>query len=126
MNAACRHSLAMAATMVLTGILSAPTNATAQDGGVSEEAMKAGETLFLTNCRQCHGTKGTAGTPLKGNEKLENADFLITTILTGPGYMTDFADHLDDEQIALIATYVRNRWENAYGPVAPEAVTPLR
>lgn len=96
------------------------------EAGVSEETLQKGQELFVVNCRQCHGTKGTAGAPLKGNDNLEDPDFVVTTILTGPGYMTGFADHLDDEQIALLATFVRNSWGNGYGPVSPEAVAGLR
>lgn len=84
--------------------------------------MTTGEDLFLVNCRQCHGSKGTAGAPLAKNGKLEDAAFVARTIITGPGYMTAFGDHLSDDEIAAIATFVRNSWGNAYGSVDAAAV----
>ncbi|WP_304613778.1 c-type cytochrome [Paracoccus sp. (in: a-proteobacteria)] len=96
------------------------------DGPVSAEIMTVGEGLFRANCRQCHGSKGTAGVPLKENEKLADAYYLTGTILTGPGYMTGFAEHLDDTRIAAIASFVRNSWGNDYGAVTPQDVADLR
>ena len=96
------------------------------DGPVTAEIMAAGEGLFRANCRQCHGSKGTAGVPLKENEKLADAYYLTGTILTGPGYMTGFAEHLDDARIAAIASFVRNSWGNEYGAVTPQDVADLR
>ena len=40
--------------------------------------------------------------------------------------MTAFGEHLDDAQIAAIATFVRNSWGNDYGPVTPDEVAAAR
>lgn len=96
------------------------------DGPVTEALMTEGEGLFKRNCRQCHGSKGTAGVPLKDNEKVGDAFYLTSVILTGPGYMTEFAEALDDNQIAAIASFVRNSWGNEYGAVTPEDVASMR
>lgn len=98
----------------------------ATGGPVSAEILEAGEGLFRANCRQCHGSKGTAGVPLKNNEKLADAYYLTGTILTGPGYMTGFAEHLDDGRIAAIASFVRSSWGNDYGAVLPQDVADMR
>lgn len=105
-----------------------PALAQEGDGGgaAPEEVMTEGEGEFMVNCRQCHGTTGSAGVPLKENARLEDADYVVETILVGPGYMTAFDEHLEDGQIAAIATYIRNSWGNAYGPVTPEDVASVR
>lgn len=93
---------------------------------VPSETMAEGETLYLKNCRMCHGSKGTSGKRLAGNENLADAQYVAGTILVGPGYMTGFAEHLSDEEIALITTYVRNAWGHGYGLVQAAEVAPLR
>lgn len=93
---------------------------------VSAETLAQGEELYLKNCRLCHGTKGTSGKPLANNEMLESAEYVAGVILVGPGYMASFADHLSDEEIALITTYVRNAWGHSYGPVSADIVGALR
>ena len=93
---------------------------------VPSEVIAEGEALYLKNCRMCHGTKGTSGKRLAGNENLADADYVAGTILIGPGYMTPFAEHLSDEEVALITTYVRNAWGHAYGLVEAAEVAPLR
>jgi mono/diheme cytochrome c family protein len=104
----------------------AAENAPSGDVAIPAEVLAQGEKLYKKNCRFCHGTKGTSGKRLSGNEKLVDADYVAHVILVGPGYMTPFAEHLSDEEIALIVTYVRNAWGNAYGPVAAEDVAQLR
>lgn len=93
--------------------------------GDAEALVAAGEPLYLVNCRQCHGTKGTAGVPLAGNEKVY-PEWTASVILTGPGYMPAFDEVLSDEQIAAIATYVASSWGNDFGMVTPEDVGSLR
>lgn len=93
---------------------------------VTAAQMEAGEALYRKHCRFCHGTKGTSGKRLSGNEKVADAGYVAHVILVGPGYMTPFAEHLSDEEIATIATYVRNSWGNSYGPVESGEVSALR
>lgn len=93
---------------------------------VPAEAMEEGAALYKKNCRFCHGTKGTSGKRLAGNEMLADAEYVASVILTGPGYMTPFEEHLSDEEIALITTYVRNAWGHAYGPMQAADVAQLR
>ena len=105
---------------------SAGADADAAETPVSSSVMEQGEALYLKNCRLCHGSKGTSGKPLAGNEMLEDADYVASVILVGPGYMASFAEHLSDDEIAMIVTYVRNSWGHAHGPMAASDVAELR
>lgn len=96
------------------------------EGAVPAEVIAQGKDLYLKNCRLCHGSKGTSGKPLAGNAMLEDADYVASVILWGPGYMASFADHLSDDEIALLVTFVRNSWGHAYGPFAADDVARLR
>ncbi len=96
--------------------------AAATDPALSD-AIAAGKTLYLKNCRTCHGSKGTAGVPLAGNAKVQgDYGYLVWAIITGPGYMPEFGPALSDDQIAGIATYILNSWGNDYGIVTAENV----
>lgn len=88
--------------------------------------MEEGARQYKRHCRFCHGSKGTAGLRLKGNEKLRDGAFVAHAILVGPGYMTSFAGALTDDEIAIITTFVRNAWGNDYGPMTAEEVAKLR
>lgn len=94
--------------------------------GVTAEMMSQGEELFFKSCRRCHGMRGTAGVPLKGNENIADAYFLASMVINGRGYMPAMGEHLSDEQIALIGTFARNSWGNTYGVVTPEDVKDMR
>lgn len=88
-----------------------------------------GRTLFGTTCAACHGPagQGAQGPSLVGNaDALADDDFLAGTILHGFGYMPAFSARFDDEQVASIATYIRNAWGNEFGVVTPEDVAAQR
>ena len=124
-----RAASQIAVALSVLGVLAAPHAARAAEeaqAAIPAETMAEGESLYLKNCRLCHGTKGTSGKRLSGNESLADAEYVASTILLGPGYMTPFAEHLSDEEIALITTYVRNAWGHAYGAMEAAEVAPLR
>jgi mono/diheme cytochrome c family protein len=107
-----------------------PTTDAAADSAALDPELAAvieqGRTEYLKNCRACHGTKGTAGVPLAGNDKVEAGfDYLGWAIITGPGYMPELGV-LSDEQIAQISTYILNSWGNSYGIVTAEDISALR
>lgn len=122
------------------GPVTPETVAEAADQGASEAAAEVapadfdtlfaqGQTLFGTTCVACHGPagQGAQGPSLVGNaDALADGDFLAGTILHGFGYMPAFSARFDDEQIASIATYVRNAWGNEFGVVTPEDVAAQR
>lgn len=94
--------------------------------GITPQAMADGEKLFFQNCRRCHGMRGKAGVPLSGNQNIADPSYIASMIINGRGYMPALGEHLDDEQIALIATFARNSWGNAFGPVTPQDVKDMR
>lgn len=110
---------------------------------VSNAQMKMGENVYSANCTACHNSDGK-GIPnlaasLTGNSGLmaEDASSIITTILQGgrgavtvgnptSGAMPAFDWKLSDEQVAAVATYLRNSWGNAATAVPVEDVTESR
>jgi hypothetical protein len=57
---------------------------------------------------------------------LEDPTYLITVILNGRGGMPRFDTTYSDEQVAAIASYVRQEWENDAEPVTAEQVAAVR
>lgn len=92
--------------------------------------MEAGQSAYATNCAVCHGAEGAGqiGPGLADNDILERTDFVITRILNGfPEHgMPPFRTQLDDFEIAAIATFIRNSWDNDFGGVTQEEVMGLR
>ncbi len=119
---------------------------------VSAEKMKQGEIAYSARCVSCHQPTGLGtppapnadrahiSPPLVGNTVVQAQDpaTLINVILYGaheivqkenawpkmPGLELDFG--LDDNKIALIASYVRNSWGNQGDAVDPKDVTKQR
>jgi mono/diheme cytochrome c family protein len=106
-------------------------------------AMRAGKAIFFDACTACHlaGGKGQPRMfpPLPGSAMAQQHDptGLIHLILAGgrtaptpqhPTFQTmpSFAWKLNDQQVADVATYVRNSWGNRAPPVSADAVADLR
>ncbi len=106
-------------------------------------AMKRGAEIYSDACASCHLADGSGQPrffpPLKGNAMLQqqNPDGLIHLILAGgrtaptptrptPLSMASFAWKLDDRQIADVATYVRNTWDNRATAVSDQQVEHMR
>jgi len=103
--------------------------AAAGAAAVDQAVMSEGETVYLTNCAACHQPNGEGlGTfpALAGNDKLADVDFVIDRIVNGAGTMPGFGAQLDDQQVAAVATYIRNSWGNAFGPVTADEVAAKR
>lgn len=104
--------------------------APAGQGEATQALMEQGQTIFSSNCSSCHGAEGQGlvGPALAGNRYLQRTEGVITTILGGrPEHgMPSFAGQLDDQQIAAVATFIRNSWGNSFGPVTPEQVAEQR
>lgn len=92
--------------------------------------MTEGQQVFTANCAVCHGAEGQGqvGPAFVNNSNLGNTKTLIDTILGGiPDHgMPAWQDTLSDEQIAAVATFIRNSWGNGFGPVTPDQVTAQR
>jgi mono/diheme cytochrome c family protein len=90
----------------------------------------AGASVFLDNCATCHGEKGegNVGPKLDGNDWIAERSNIINQVLFGATDhgMPPFKDVLTDDQVAAVATYVRNSWSNSYGPVLPQSVASIR
>gem|GEM_PF-838521 len=92
--------------------------------------MAEGLTQFSRNCMACHGAEGQggAGPRLAGMQALSDTTFIAGAIIQGRTHhgMPAFGGILNDEEIAAVATYVRNAWGNDFGPVIAEEVGPVR
>ena len=105
--------------------------------------MANGEAIFVARCQGCHQPPGEPG-PLPDYPELAGDTLILgrdpTTvvriILQGaespltPNEKTTYSMPafavLSDEQIAAVATYIRNSWGNRAEPVTPRAVQALR
>jgi mono/diheme cytochrome c family protein len=111
--------------------------------GLQAGAMQRGAAIYSDVCTACHleGGIGQPGyfPPLKNNAMLQQSDptGLMHLILTGsrigtsasspsPLTMPSFAWKLSDQEVADVATYIRNSWGNEAGPVTADKVTQLR
>ncbi len=105
--------------------------------------MADGEKIYRGACIACHEADGSGAPriypPLPGNANLQSADPASTLriILDGAqtvttprapntGSMPAYSDKLSDQQIADVATYIRNAWGNAAPAVTPAQVTKAR
>lgn len=89
--------------------------------------MTRGEPVFNDICAACHGHdgKGSSNAPqLRGSAIVASRTAIIYQILAGnPDHgMPAFGEMLSDEEIAAVATYVRNSWNHDYGPVYARSV----
>jgi mono/diheme cytochrome c family protein len=100
--------------------------------------LKEGEGLYRLHCGTCHqlNGKGIAGTfpPLADNTALKDAALIVKTVRTGhSGMITVNGRTLDQtmpavgagfsaEQLAAVATYIRNSWGNDFGGVSQAEV----
>ncbi|KJV48692.1 alcohol dehydrogenase [Pantoea sp. BL1] len=121
----------------------ASTTALPQPLPMDNGQMKMGENVYSANCTACHNSDGK-GIPnlaasLANNPGLlaDDASSIITTVLQGgrgavttgnptSGAMPSFAWKLSDEQVAAVATYLRNSWGNAAKPVTTDEVAKAR
>ena len=111
----------------------------------SAREMGRGRTVYNLHCGTCHLPTGT-GDPemaprLNAGSLVVQADnpaSMINAILYGPQAphpplpdrwrkpMEEFQWLLDDEEVAAVATYVRNAWDNAAGRVSADDVARQR
>ena len=93
-----------------------------------EPTFGPGRKIFEDHCAGCHGKRGEGGegvVPLAGNRAvmLDSPVNVIRAILSGgfppgtasnprPQGMPPFAPFLNDNEVASVATYIRNAWGN--------------
>jgi mono/diheme cytochrome c family protein len=109
----------------------------------SQSAMKAGGQIYADECSACHGSdgKGQAGLfpALRGSPSVEqiNPTTVLHVVLRGAlsvgtkpapaaPAMPQFGWILNDEQVAAVATYIRNAWGNSAPSVAASDVKTTR
>jgi mono/diheme cytochrome c family protein len=120
-----------------------PSPAAAAATTADTAAMQAGAAIYADACTACHLTNG-AGRPtmfpkLAGSAvtQQQDATSVVHLILAGgrtpptptrPSTfsMPSFSWKLDDQQIADVATYVRNSWGNQAAPVSSKMVADMR
>lgn len=102
-------------------------------------SAEPGAVLFEARCATCHQSNGSgidnAVPPLDGSEFVRAEPQVFAQILLhgiqGPiavagqtydGNMPSFASVMSDEEIASVASYVRNAWSNRAPPVSPALV----
>ena len=106
---------------------------------LDKDAQAHGAALYKDHCAACHGANGEGGAgpqgivyvPLAGNRKvlLETPANFIHIVVNGgfppttegnprPYGMPPFGPSLKDDEIAVLASYVRSAWGNAAPPVS--------
>lgn len=115
----------------------------AQTAAAVSDPVAAGGRIYSNNCTSCHQTSGQGipGTfpPLVGSDWVTGPSETLTRILLhglqGPigvaglvynGAMPAWKDLLKDEEIAAVATYLRQLGSNSAPPVSVEDVSTLR
>ena len=128
---------------IATYLKSMPASTAPQAEAPDAAAMKAGAAVYFDSCTACHHVQGQGSPrlfpPLAGSAVSQQPDptGLIHLILAGgraaptptrPSTisMPSFAWKLTDQQVADVATYVRNSWGNRASPVSADAVARLR
>jgi mono/diheme cytochrome c family protein len=114
---------------------SLPANSSLRAGApVPDEPRQGGAALYIDNCSGCHQAKGRGilgvYPPLAGNGVVTASDSanILKVVLGGiparNGYMVmpSLAGHLNDQQIADIANYIRTSWGNSATPNATAAM----
>jgi cytochrome c oxidase subunit 2 len=91
------------------------------------ELMALGEEVYEAQCATCHqsGGEGTANFPaLAGSPMVTDEDptAVLAVIIHGRGQMPAFGDALSNEEIAAVASYIRNAWGNEAALVSEEQV----
>jgi mono/diheme cytochrome c family protein len=107
------------------------------------EAMRRGAEIYSDACTSCHLENGVGQSglfpPLGHDAVLQQADpaGLLHLILAGthigtsasrpsPLSMPSFAWKLSDQEIADVATYIRNSWSNQAAPISESEVSAAR
>lgn len=100
----------------------------AETDEIPSDVLAQGQSVYRANCASCHGAEGGGGSgpPLAGNSRLENESRMLTQILKGGSFMPPFGDQLSDEEVAAVATHIRNSWGNDFGLTTPEEVSEAR
>ncbi|MGN6277711.1 MAG: c-type cytochrome [Sphingomonas sp.] len=128
---------------IATYLKSLKPSADAASPAPAVAAMRAGGAIYADACTSCHLAAGKGQPrmfpPLAGSAAAQQADptGVIRLILAGGRTaptlthasfqsMPSFAWKLNDQQVADVATFVRNSWGNRAAPVSADQVADLR
>lgn len=117
----CSSGLAAITCLVMLG-----AQADAQSANTSRPQ---GERIYVDQgCAVCHGLigHGGVGPALMGDKFLALGDYVSGQILLGRDQMPGFGDDLSNDQIAAVASYIRNSWGNQFGTISPQDVQQAR
>ena len=97
-------------------------------------SFQQGEQLYKTYCVACHGINGTGVLYPKSalnHDALVTGDpnGLLAVILfgrEGAGAMPGWKTMLTDQEVAAVATYIRQAWSNRADPITPAMVQEIR
>lgn len=95
----------------------------------SNSGQSNAERIYVDQgCAVCHGLMGHGGVgpDFVGDHFLVLGDYVAAQILLGRGQMPGFADRLSDDQIAAVASYIRQSWGNKVGALSANEVKQLR
>jgi len=100
---------------------------------VSLEVLIAeGASVYRNRCARCHGRNGQgqwyghdAAPRLDGNFARLSVRGIAVQVIQGGSYMPPFAS-LTDREIAAVATYIRNSFDNNHGIATEEEVSKYR
>ena len=85
-------------------------------------AQKEGKALYAASCQGCHmangeGARGAGFYPkLAGNPLVQIPEYIVHRVANGYRGMPAFAGMMSDEQIAAVATYVRQSFDKPDAP----------
>jgi len=99
----------------------------AEGDAALEELMGEGASVYSSNCEACHGAEGEggAGPALAGSQLLSSIGTIARQVIDGGERMPSFSQ-LSDRQIAAVATFIRNSWDNEFGIVTEEDIASWR
>ena len=109
-------------------LLLAANLALSQGGG---DLLKQGQEVYENNCADCHRSNGEGLAvkfpALKGSAFVQGeVKPVLTKVLFGERSMPAWAEHLNDQELAAVLTYIRNSWGNKAPAVKPEDVAAVR
>jgi mono/diheme cytochrome c family protein len=108
------------AALVAATVWLAP-HAAAQTTPIDGALLESGKQIYAAQCALCHQPNGDGMQPeipnLARNNRVVNIDTLVANVRDGQRAMPSFSN-LSAEQIASVATYVRNTWGNSFGGVS--------
>lgn len=95
-----------------------------------DQLFYEGQVVYGTSCVSCHDADGgdSSAPALSGHPSMGARDHIVRQILRGNAErgMPAFAATLTDRQVAGVATYIRNAWDNAHGVVLESDVKRVR